>query len=435
LFRCRILLFYVVSVTGLPILENANNPDINTILGLNLVQMEGETVSMLDAMMQLLLGNEESEFDREFLSELSSCMETLSPELTEVSNGAWLGMVSYHDTNGQGNDTWGSCLGNGHCHQYHEQNLTIQTYHNISIYEPCNYASNIAYYHVVVGICKYQHWSVSSEYTLAMAQAFTALTVGSAFWHGSHTLLGNIADNRFIDVVSFIAHQASLENLQVSSIVRDISLTPRNKTSIETAQQLADMLRTMPVVQWKEEIANLDTPDYMMTFAGLVTTLLTIQLPPEQVDTLIDILADAFNLPDDMKLFLLNNYLPEIRLATADVNLGILDNIQLELDTLSTLIKLIYAFLWQEYVLTGSDIFLDPEVNILGAAFMSTVNSLANYLNSFPVLSDALQSGYGVYPGDTWCNPQEPHSKWHVESANGLMDLMMLADSVFRLTS
>ena len=159
----------------------------------------------------------------------------------------------------------------------------------------------------------------------------------------------------------------------------------------------------------------------MMTFAGLVTRLLTLQLPPEQVDTLIDVLAEAFNLPDDMKQFLLDHYLPEvwmkirtksklilfkIRLATADVTLGILENIQLELDTLATLIKLIYAFLWQEYVLTGSDIFLDPEVNVLGAAFMSTVNNLANYLNSFPVLSEALQSGYGVYPGDTWCNPQ-----------------------------
>ena len=30
-----------------------------------------------------------------------------------------------------------------------------------------------------------------------------ALTVESAFWHGNHTLLGNIADNRFIDVVRF----------------------------------------------------------------------------------------------------------------------------------------------------------------------------------------------------------------------------------------
>ena len=96
------------------------------------------------------------------------------------------------------------------------------------------------------------------------------------------------------------------------------------------------------------------------------------------------------------------------------MNLGILDNIQLELDTLATLMKLIYAFLWQEYVLTGSDIFLDPEVNVLGAAFMSTVNSLANYLNSFPVLSDPLQSGYGVYPGDTWCNPQVVQSSYTV---------------------
>ena len=50
----------------------------------------------------------------------------------------------------------------------------------------------------------------------------------------------------------------------------------------------------------------------MMTFAGLVTTLLTLQLPPEQVDTLIDVLAEAFNLPDDMKQFLLDHYLPEV---------------------------------------------------------------------------------------------------------------------------
>ena len=163
-------------------------------------QFEGETVAMLDAMMQLMLGPGQ-EFDRDFLSELSYCMETLSPELAEVSNGAWLGMVEYHAMDGAGNDTWGSCLGTGHCHQYHEQNLTVQEYQNIGIYEPCNYASNVAYYHVVTSICKYEDWSVSDDYKLAMAQAFTSLTVGSAFWHGSHTLLGNIADNRFIDVV------------------------------------------------------------------------------------------------------------------------------------------------------------------------------------------------------------------------------------------
>ena len=116
-FRCLIFLFYSASVTGLPILENAHKLYRKPLRGLNTVQMEGETVSMLDAMMQLMLGQTDSEFDRDFLSELSTCMESLSPELVEVSNGAWGGMVSYHHTDGKGNDTWGSCLGNGHCHQ------------------------------------------------------------------------------------------------------------------------------------------------------------------------------------------------------------------------------------------------------------------------------------------------------------------------------
>ena len=59
----------------------------------------------------------------------------------------------------------------------------------------------------------------------------------------------------------------------------------------------------------------------MMTFAGIVSTLLTVQLPQDQVDSIIDLLADAFSLPEDIKLFLVEQYLPEIRTATADVRL------------------------------------------------------------------------------------------------------------------
>ena len=80
-----------------------------------------------------------------------------------VSDGAWWGMVTYLDTDGVGSsDTWGSCLGNGH--EYHEQTLTTQDYHNIGIYEPCNYASNAAYYNVVTSISLYEERAVSTEY-------------------------------------------------------------------------------------------------------------------------------------------------------------------------------------------------------------------------------------------------------------------------------
>ena len=48
---------------------------------------------------------------------------------------------------------------------------------------------------------------VNCKFNFLKPQGFAALTMGSSFWHGSHTYLGNVADNRFIDVVAFIAHQ------------------------------------------------------------------------------------------------------------------------------------------------------------------------------------------------------------------------------------
>ena len=50
-----------------------------------------------------------------------------------------------------------------------------------------------------------------------------------------------------------------------------------------------------------------------MTFAGLVSTLLTLQLPPDQVDSIIPVLADAFGLPEDIRAFLVEKYLPEVK--------------------------------------------------------------------------------------------------------------------------
>ena len=42
----------------------------------------------------------------------------------------------------------------------------------------------------------------------------------------------------------------------MSSLVRDLSETPRNRSSLEVAQALADMLQKEPVHTWKEKIAG-----------------------------------------------------------------------------------------------------------------------------------------------------------------------------------
>ena len=73
-------------------------------------------------------------------------------------------------------------------------------------------------------------------------------------------------------MVAFLAHQAMLENLDVPLAIRDLSTTPRSRScplqstrylqdfvgrsAKETAQQLADLLRTQPVDTWKQGIAG-----------------------------------------------------------------------------------------------------------------------------------------------------------------------------------
>ena len=47
--------------------------------------------------------------------------------------------------------------------------------------------------------------------------------------------------------------------------------------------------------------------------------------------------------------------------------------------------------------MTDSTIFLDPEVNILGASAMVSINKLADWLTEFPMLDSALQTGMHYY--------------------------------------
>ena len=52
-----------------------------------------------------------------------------------------------------------------------------------------------------------------------------------------------------------------------------------------------------------------------------------------------------------------------------------------------------YPLDYQEYALTDSEIFLDPEVNICGASAIVSINKLADWLTDFPMLDPDLQTG------------------------------------------
>ena len=47
----------------------------------------------------------------------------------------------------------------------------FQDFHNITVYEPCNYASNVAYFHVVTQICAHKPlWFLPYDHVKALLQ-------------------------------------------------------------------------------------------------------------------------------------------------------------------------------------------------------------------------------------------------------------------------
>jgi len=128
--------------------------------------------------------------------------------------------------------------------------------------------------------------------------------------------------------------------------------------------------------------------------------------------------------------FLIKTYTPALRNLTRDVHLTMFEKLGLGLRVAGTGLKLLYAFAWQEQIIKAGYLN-DHEVNDIGGVAMPYVNMLCNALNGFKHSDHEVQSCKNVYPGDDTCRTgPSPHAKWHEMSANGLLDLILLADDI-----
>lgn len=94
------------------------------------------------------------------------------------------------------------------------------------------------------------------------------------------------------------------------------------------------------------------------------------------------------------------------------------------------LIKMVYAFVWQETTIPGP--WLTSSVaNYTGGLAMKYVNKFADSLTGYHHPDPTVAASLNVYPGDTTCRTgSSPHAKWHEQSANALFDLIQLCGSM-----
>lgn len=323
---------------------------LKLILGILFIASTSKTEPLKDALdgMQAFMNSQNPSFDSEFYQELVTCLNFLDPRLLTSVGAQWDGMIEYAGTQGAPNDTWASCPDT----KWFEYNCTVQAYGSMPIYEPCNYASNIAYYHTATEICAREHWHLPEIHVKAMGMNFAILAQGSAFFHGSETSNGGAADVIINDLFAYVAFQAAFEGTVTSNdnpIIHDLSLEPRSKSGAEVTSDFIDMYINVPVEEWGDLLESADVPNLRLTMCGYFSTVLTLLYPPEMVDEIVDYLLGQFtDMTEDIKVFCLQEFLPEIRnVVTKNQTLPHNEWLAFEGNTFSTLIKLLYAFLWQ----------------------------------------------------------------------------------------
>ena len=121
--------------------------------------------------------------------------------------------------------------------------------------------------------------------------------------------------------------------------------------------------------------------------------------------------------------------MPELHDSVIGVKISFKEKKQLLNQWLSLVMKVIYAFAFQEqfFPLPMLYHFIPMEI---AAHFMPVWNRVANWLNDFAQTDSDFNHAINVYPGDYYCRHYSPHALWHEESAGLLFDFSLTADFV-----
>ena len=101
------------------------------------------------------------------------------------------------------------------------------------------------------------------------------------------------------------------------------------------------------MAEWRGLASAIDIPNIYESFIGVFGYILTLLFDPAVVDAVATALLDLFSVSEKEKDFMFLTYLPAIRLASCHHYLGLRDRVELATNTVATVVKLLFAFLWQ----------------------------------------------------------------------------------------
>ena len=237
-----------------------------------------------------------------------------------------------------------------------------------------------------------------------------------------------------ISFIAYLAHQNTVSNLPSNStVLKELSLTPRNRSSSQISADIVSMFYDKSVPAWARVLDTSDFPhDYFIVFGAFLSTVLALILPWSLCQFVMTELATHLVKKEEAD-FLINHYLPELHDGIKDLQVPLAHRLTILRQTIGTLAKVFYAFLYQEHYLSISIMQTSLAIEI-GGKLMPWANGLSAKISGFPQTDESVNTSTNVYPGEAFCKETQGHSIWHEESANGLLELVFLSDYIGRVT-
>jgi hypothetical protein len=238
-------------------------------------------------------------------------------------------------------------------------------------------------------------------------------------------------------------YQEGVKHLQTEKpyIIHELSTKPRDMSAIKVVDYLMNSYIDQSVYTWEKILNAVDIPSLGRTMSATFSMILALVMPQDTYSPFITQIAILklmdyfkFKIDDEANNFIAKEYLPNIQIATSKMREALP---QEEINTLlkntvGTVIKFVYAFLWQEEAIKIN--FLKMKfINTIGAKLLPMVNDLATTLTNFEHNDPNFQKGENFYPGEHECNEWDPHAKWHLQTAIALPDFAFLFDELHRL--
>lgn len=223
-------------------------------------------------------------------------------------------------------------------------------------FEKCNEVSNQAYARAAMQVCDYPDWNVDTTWRRALKRALFGLQFGSTGMHMTHTEWGQTFDDDLMAVVTYVGYQGLVSQLNITDPqVLSLSYDPQMDAR-EAADKIAFLAVEHPDARtWNETVTALHPQfpyEYYKTFAGNAILVMAFVLPAFILEPFAKFLLNVLMADPSMhdaQIWARDQYLPAIlNTISPNFHIGLGNKIKLIRRFIGALIKVGYAFLWQE---------------------------------------------------------------------------------------